>query len=152
MLAVGAALALLQAPITGAASEALEPELTMTAGTAVINAAGSTLLALRYGNSWGVHAGLWLDTRQLAGTSPRRFVGVDHRWRWRDVQFGLGAVLIDKVNDVNGTRANFDLTLSYRLSNRVLLELRHFSHGKILGIRTGVRNKGWNFASVGIRF
>ena len=133
--------------------EDTRPGLRLSAGVDVFRAPGSTVATGRYGGTWGAKLGVWAHSDSNVGREPPNvFIGVDYMlkiWNWRA---GIGVAWIDKVNRMNGTRWNLDMTLAYDLSDRVFVEYRHQSHATVLGIRRGAPNGSWNIVGLGWYF
>ena len=131
-------------------TEDTRPGLRLSAGVDVLRAPGSIAASGRYGGTWGARLGAWAYSNSRVGKEPPNvLIGVDYvltRKKWRG---GLGVAWIDKVNLMNGTRWNLDMTLAYDLSDRVFVEYRHQSHAAILGVRTDAPNGSWNILSLG---
>jgi hypothetical protein len=125
--------------------------LRLSVSDSAINDAGAVLMSGRYGGAWGMRAGVWIRDPHLQDGAPHLFAGMDRVWTDNKWHYGLGVVWIDDVNEVNGTRWNFDLALAYDLSNRIFVEFLHLSHGsKALGIKKDLPNLGWNFIGLGL--
>jgi hypothetical protein len=127
-------------------------DLRLSVSDDFVHARGSVLVSARYGGSWGARLGFWARESNVEPSSANFFVGVDHVWTYSKWRAGLGAVWIDKVNDLNGTHLDFDVSLGYDLSSRVFVEYRHHSHGRKLGISKDASNDGWNLIGIGLIF
>lgn len=128
--------------------------LRLSAGVDFSRAPWTPVATGRYGGNWGAKLGLWGHTgSEVHPSGPTVLVGVDYMLTfWGKLRGGFGLAWIDSVNNVNGTRWNFDMTLAYDLSDRVFVEYRHQSHGAVLGIEKDAPNGGWNVAGVGYTF
>ena len=134
------------------AADETRVDLRLSIGVDIVNAPGSVLISGRYGGSWGVKAGFWAYHDHIQEGAPNALAGVDRIWTYGAWRAGFGVVWIDRVNKLNGTHPDFDLSLAYDLSKRVSLEFRHFSHGGMLGIDRTAPNRGWNLIGVGLIF
>jgi hypothetical protein len=114
--------------------------------------AGSVLVSARYGGGWGLKAGAWVRDIHVVPGAPNVLLGANYVWTYSKLRFGAGVVWIDQENSNNGTRWNFDFTISYDLSDRVFCEYQHNSHGSTLGIKKEVSNQGWNLLGIGFVF
>jgi hypothetical protein len=134
------------------AEDETKVDLRLSAGVDFIHAPGSVLISGRYGGSWGAKIGLFENPNRdrIEPEAPRWLAGVDHVWTYSRWRAGFGVVWIDKVNRLNGTHPDFDLSLAYDTSDRVSLEFRHFSHGGMFGIDRAAPNRGWNFMGIGL--
>jgi hypothetical protein len=145
-------LTLLPGPAQAWEFDETKPSLRLSLGLDVFRAAGAMVAEARYGGSWNVKAGAWVRDVHVHPEAPNVLLGGGYvltKSKWR---FGAGVVWIDEVNDLNGTRWNFDLSVGYDLSNRLFLEYAHYSHGSGLGIRRDAPNGSWNLVSVGLIF
>jgi hypothetical protein len=129
-----------------------KPALRLTVAEDLVHAKGSVVVSARYGGAWGVRAGFWARTTGFEGDAPNVLAGVNYMWTVGRVRAELGAVWIDKTNDLNGTHLDFDAALAFDLTERVFLEYRHYSHGKKAGIAKDASNDGWNLFGVGVTF
>ena len=127
-------------------------DLRLSAGVDVIHAPGSVVVSGRYGGDWGAKVGFWGNGARIEGGAPDMLAGVDHVWTYSSWRAGFGLVWINKLNRLNGTYLDFDLSLAYDLSAPVSLEFRHFSHGGMFGIDRAAANRGWNLVGVGLIF
>ena len=127
-------------------------DLRLSVSDDFVHARGAMVISARYGGSWGARLGFWARESQVEASAANFFVGIDHVWTYSKWRAGLGSVWIDKVNDLNGTHLDFDVSLGYDLSSRVFLEYRHHSHGRKLGISENASNDGWNLVGVGLIF
>jgi hypothetical protein len=118
----------------------------------VTTGAGSVLLAARYGGSWGLKLGTWIRDVHVTPSAPQVLAGGNYVWTWSDWRFGLGVVWIDRETNYNGTRWNFDFSISYDLSERIFCEYQHNSHGAKVGIEKDAPNEGWNLLGIGFIF
>ncbi len=133
--------------------EDTRPGLRLSAGVDVFRAPGSTVATTRYGGTWGAKLGVWGHSDSQVGQEPPNvLIGVDYMLKIWNLRAGIGMAWIDKVNLMNGTHWNLDLTLAYDLSDRVFVEYRHQSHGTVLGIRSDVPNGSWNIVGFGWYF
>jgi hypothetical protein len=114
--------------------------------------AGPVLVSARYGGSWGLKLGTWVRDVHVLPGAPRVLAGGNYVWTWSNWRFGAGVVWIDRETDYNGTRWNFDFTVSYDLSDRIFCEYQHNSHGSTVGIKKEVPNEGWNLLGIGFIF
>ena len=85
-----------------------------------VHARGAMLVSARYGGAWGARLGFWARESQVEPSKAHYFAGIDHVWTYSKWRAGLGAVWIDETNDLNGTHWDFDASLGYDLSSRVL--------------------------------
>ena len=127
-------------------------DLRMSVSDDFVHARGSMVVSARYGGAWGARVGVWARESHVESSKANFFAGIDHVWTYSKWRAGLGAVWIDKVNDLNGTHWDFDVSLGYDLSGRVFVEYRHHSHGRKLGISKNASNDGWNLVGVGVIF
>jgi hypothetical protein len=127
-------------------------DLRLSIGVDVVNAPGAGVVSGRYGGDWGAKIGFWENRDRVQSGAPDMLAGVDHVWTYSSWRAGLGLVWINKVNRLNGTYLDFDLSLAYDLSSQVSLEFRHFSHGGMFGIDRAAPNRGWNLIGIGFIF
>ena len=127
-------------------------DLRLSVSEDFVHARGAMVVSARYGGSWGARLGVWARESNVEPSAANFFAGIDRVWTYSRWRAGLGAVWIDKVNDLNGTHWDFDFSLGYDLSSRVFVEYRHLSHGRKLGISKDASNDGWNLAGVGLIF
>jgi hypothetical protein len=118
----------------------------------VTTGAGSVLVSARYGGSWGLMLGTWIRDVHVLPGAPAVLAGGNYVWTKSGWHFGVGVLWIDRLTNYNGTRWNFDFSLSYDLSDRVFCEYQHFSHGSKVGIEKNAPNEGWNLLGVGLIF
>jgi hypothetical protein len=133
--------------------EDTRPGLRMSAGVDVYRAPGSTVANGRYGGTWGVNLGVWAHSNSAVGREPPNFlIGFDYMLKIRDWRAGIGLAWIDKINRMNGTHLNLDMTLAYDLSDRFFVEYRHQSHATVFGIKEDEPNGSWNIVGLGWLF
>jgi hypothetical protein len=135
----------------------LSPDETKTAlrlsvAEDFIHARGSVVVSVRYGGAWGVRAGFWARTTDFEGGAPNVFAGANYMWTYGNWHAEFGTVWIDKTSDFNGTHWDFDVAVTYDLSDRAFVEWRHYSHGRKLGIKKDAANGGWNLIGIGVAF
>jgi hypothetical protein len=140
--------------LVGAAKAADEPpidrpQVQLSLSRAVATGTGSLLAAGRYGDDWGLRLGAWLYDKHVDGLAPDGFIGVDRLWTYDGFRYGLGAAWLNSTNDLNGTHWNFSISVAYKFSERVFVEIIHFSHGTSIGIRRDAPNDGWDFLGLG---
>jgi len=114
--------------------------------------AGSVLVAARYGGAWGVRAGSFVRDVHVVPSAPNVMLGANYVWTYSRWRGGFGAVWFDKENANNGTRWNFDFTVSFDVTDRIYAEYQHNSHGSTIGIKTDRSNEGWNLLGIGFVF
>jgi len=114
--------------------------------------AGSVLVSARYGAGWGLKAGAWVRDVHVVPSAPNVLLGANYVWTYSNWRLGAGVIWIDQENSNNGTRWNFDLTISYDVSARVFCEYQHNSHGATFGIKKDAPNEGWNLLGIGLVF
>ena len=114
--------------------------------------AGSLLLSARYGGSWGLKLGAWVRDVHVLPGAPRVLAGGNYVLTLSNWRLGAGIVWIDRETNYNGTRWNFDFSISYDLSDRIFLEYQHDSHGSKVGIKKEAPNEGWNLLGLGFIF
>lgn len=131
--------------------EAAESRMRLSLSGAAFNGAGSVLASGRYGDGWGVRLGFWLRDSHVPGHAPHVFLGGDYLWKYSHWRYGIGLAWLDRNgNAINGTHANFSLSVAYDISDRFFIEVMHFSHGSALGIRGDIPNQGWDFIGIGV--
>jgi hypothetical protein len=129
-----------------------KPGLRLSVLNDVTVGAGSVLVSARYGGGWGLKAGAWVRDVHVMPNAPNVLLGANYVWTYSKLRFGAGVVWIDQENANNGTRWNFDFTISYDLSDRVFCEYQHNSHGAMVGIQKDASNEGWNMLGIGFIF
>ncbi len=135
-------------------AEDTRPGLRLSVGTDMFRSPGTLMVNGRYGGTWGARLGFWAHGgSDIRPHAPNVLVGADYMLTfWKKWRGGAGIAWIDNVNNVNGTRWNFDFTVAYDLSELVFVEYRHQSHGAFFGISSDTPNGGWNFIGVGYTF
>jgi len=135
-------------------AEDTRPGLRLSAGTDMFRSPGTLMVNGRYGGTWGARLGFWArGGADIRPHAPNVLVGADYMLTfWKKWRGGAGIAWIDDVNNVNGTRWNFDFTVAYDLSERAFVEYRHQSHGAIFGISRHSSNGGWNIVGAGYAF
>ena len=128
------------------------PSLRFALGLDVFRAAGAMVASARYGWNWNAKVGAWVRDAHVQPEAPNYYLGGGYVWTKAKWRFGAGVVWIDDINDINGTRWNFDLSVGYDLSDRLFFEYQHYSHGSLLGIDKGASNGSWNLMNVGLIF
>lgn len=63
---------------------------------------------------------------------------------------GIGPAYVQNINDANGTRWNFSLSLYCFRWKSAHFVVRHISHGADFGIAPDRANLGWNFVGVSL--
>jgi hypothetical protein len=129
-----------------------KPGLRLSVLDDVTVGAGSVLVSARYGGGWGLKAGAWVRDVHVVPSAPNVLVGGNYVWTYLRLRFGAGVIWIDQENRNNGTRWNFDFTISVDLSDRVFCEYQHVSHGSTVGISQDAPNEGWNLLGIGFIF
>jgi len=127
-------------------------DLRLSVSEDFVHARGAMVVSARYGGSWGARLGFWARESNVEPSAANFFAGIDRVWIYSKWRAGLGAVWIDKVNDLNGTHWDFDVSLGYDMSSQVFVEYRHHSHGRKLGISKDASNDGWNLIGIGLIF
>jgi len=148
--ALGCALLLLPAPAL--AFDETSTGLRLSILDEVTSGAGSVLASARYGGAWGLKLGTWIRDVHVVPKAPSVLAGGDYVWTWSGWRFGAGVVWVDRLTNFNGTRWNFNFSVSYDLTERIFAEYQHLSHGSKVGIKTDAPNEGWNLLGVGFVF
>lgn len=93
--------------------------------------------------TWAVYVGQW-DSARFRTDRNVRTAGAEYRAHLGHVYAGLGAAYVDQLTPLNGTRANFSLTIGYDFG-AIDAFCRHQSHGSQLGLAPDKANGGWNW-------
>jgi hypothetical protein len=134
------------------ARDETRPGLRLSVADDFVHAQGSIVVSGRYGDAWGVRLGFWARDSHVDPGAPNVLAGVDRAWTRAKWRYGVGLVWIDETNKLNGTNWNFDAFLAYDLTDRLFVEYRHYSHGRVFGIQKDAANGGWNLIGVGFLF
>jgi hypothetical protein len=140
------------ATVPALAWDETKPGLRMSVLDDLTVGAGSVLVSARYGGALGLKAGAWVRDIHVVPGAPNVLLGANYVWTYSNLRLGAGVVWIDQENSNNGTRWNFDFTISYDLSARVFCEYQHNSHGSTVGIKKDIANEGWNLLGIGFIF
>lgn len=100
--------------------------------------------------SWSAYVGQW-DSARFRTARNMHAVGAEYRTHLGPVYAGLGAVYLNQLTPLNGTRPNFSFTVGMRLWSATVF-CRHMSHASILGIAPDKPNGGWNWCGGRIEF
>jgi hypothetical protein len=140
------------APAWGWSLDETRAGLRLALSADVYRAPGSVVASARYGGNWGLKLGAWLYGNDVEPRAPHVVAGADYVFTKSKWHLGAGVAWIDEENSINGTRWNFDLSLSYDFSDRVFLQYQHYSHGSGLGWRRDTPNYSWNLLGLGLVF
>lgn len=100
--------------------------------------------------SWSVYVGQW-DSARFRTARNMHTVGAEYRTTLGPVFAGLGAAYLNQLTPLNGTRANFSLTIGVHLTSADIF-CRHTSHASMFGIAPDKANGGWNWCGGRIGF